>query len=398
MRDLKNLLMYENLLQEAQNELVEEAVEKGEIALGYTCSYIPEVLLNLDGCFSVRLRAPRSSSPDVATYYLTNRNCPYSRCLLERAIEGGYNFLGALFGSETCAAMERAQEHFKLLHPIQNDKFFLTILDAPYKDDRTGEDFYESQLRIKVLEPLRAHYGIDVSDDAIRRAIERHNELCRVITEIGEFRKLPNPPITGYEFHVINLVSQVCPKDLILDSLKETLEELKTREPDPEPTWRARILVAGSEIDDPEFTKLLELCGGLVVADRYCFGSFPGREQIEIRAGETALRAVARHHLDFNDCPRFMNTDKINRRHQRIRDLAKEYKADGILYESMKFCEYWSYEKILASHVLSEEMGIPCYTIEKEYTVASSGQLRTRFQAFVESLEYKKLDKGGHGV
>ncbi len=99
MRDLKNLLMYENLLQEAQNELVEEAVEKGEIALGYTCSYIPEVLLNLDGCFSVRLRAPRSSSPDVATYYLTNRNCPYSRCLLERAIEGGYNFLGALFGS-----------------------------------------------------------------------------------------------------------------------------------------------------------------------------------------------------------------------------------------------------------------------------------------------------------
>ena len=65
MRDLKNLLMYENLLQEAQNELVEEAVGKGKIALGYTCSYIPEVLLNLDGCFSV-----------VATYYLTNRNCP----------------------------------------------------------------------------------------------------------------------------------------------------------------------------------------------------------------------------------------------------------------------------------------------------------------------------------
>ena len=39
----------------------------------------------------------------------------------------------------------------------------------------------------------------------------------------------------------------------------------------------------------------------------------------------------------------------------------------------------------------AQEMGIPCCTIEKEYTLGSVGQLRTRFQAFVESLEIKKL-------
>ena len=45
-------------------------------------------------------------------------------------------------------------------------------------------------------------------------------------------RKADNPVITGYEFHVIQLVSQTCPKYLIMDKLRETLEELKERKPD----------------------------------------------------------------------------------------------------------------------------------------------------------------------
>ena len=74
-------------------------------------------------------------------------------------------------------------------------------------------------------------------------------------------------------------------------------------------------MVAGSEIDDPEFTKLLEGCGAMVVADRYCFGSFPSRERIEIRDGETAFDAIVRHYLHWNQCARFMEGAKIDQRH-----------------------------------------------------------------------------------
>lgn len=391
MKDLKHLIYFEDLLQEAQNELVTQAVNEGKLALGYNCYYIPEVLLNLPGCFSSRLRAPRCSSPDIATYYMTNRNCPYVRSILERAIEGGYNYLSALFGAEGCAAMERMEEHFFLLNPVKHDNFFVTIIDPPMKGDQTSLDYYKAQLMLKVVEPLRDKLGVDVSEDAMRRAVSDFNELCRVVTEIGSFRKLDNPPITGYEFHVIQLVSQVCPHELILPYLKETLEEIKTREPEPVFPFRARIAIAGSEIDDPEFTKLVEMCGAMVVADRYCFGSFPSREEIEIRDGESAFDAICRHYLHWNQCARFMSGDKIDQRHTELKRLVDEYKADGIVYESMKFCEFWSYEKVLASHVLQAEMGIPCCTIEKEYALGSIGQLRTRFQAFVESLEIKKI-------
>ena len=394
MKDLKHLIYFENLLQDAQNELVTKAVEEGKHALGYNCYYIPETLLNLPGCFSSRLRAPRCTSTDVASYYMTTRNCPYVRSILERAIEGGYNYLDALFGAEGCAAMERMEEHFFLLNPVKRDNFFVTIIDPPMKGDNTNLDYYKAQLKLKVVDELRDRLGVDVSEEAMLKAIEDHNEISRIITEIGNFRKLANPPITGYEFHVIQLVSQVCPHELIKPFLEETLEEIKTREPEGVFPYRAKVVLVGSEVDDPEFTKLIENCGAMVVADRYCFGSFPSREQIEILPGESAFDAICRHYLQWNQCARLMDGDKIDQRHSEVQHLVKDFGADGIIYENMKFCEFWSYEKVLASYIFVNEMKIPCCTIEKEYALGAVGQLRTRFQAFIESLEIKNIQGG----
>ena len=394
LKDLKHLIYFENLLQDAQNELVTKAVEEGMYALGYNCYYVPEVLLNLPGGFSSRLRAPRCTSTDLASYYMTTRTCPYARSILERAIEGGYNYLDALLGAESCATMERMEEHFFLINPVKNPRFFVTQIDPPMKGDKTNLDYYKAQLKLKVVDELKNRFGVDVSDAAMRKAIEDHNEISRIITEIGDFRKSENPNITGYEFHVINLVSQVCPHYLIKPYLEETLEELKTREPEEKFPFRARVVLVGSEVDDPEFTKLIETCGAMVVADRYCFGSIPGREEIIIRDGESALTAVARHYLSTSECPRFMNKEKQEQRRRYLKQLVNDYHADGVLYLQMKFCEFWSYERVMGVHDMVEKEHIPCIGVEKEYTMASAGQLRTRFQAFVESIEIKKIQGG----
>ena len=46
----------------------------------------------------------------MATYYMTNRSCPYSKSILERAFEGGYNFISALIGQECCTTMNRMEQ------------------------------------------------------------------------------------------------------------------------------------------------------------------------------------------------------------------------------------------------------------------------------------------------
>lgn len=396
MKDLKHLIYFEDLLQEANNDLVKQAKSEGKLALGYTCYFMPEVLLDLPGCFSVRLRAPRCTSPDIATYYMSGRTCHYGRSLLERALEGGFNFLDAQLATETCTVTCRFQEHIQRMDDvIKNVRFKCNFMDVPFKKNANSIEHYETQLRAHVLDFLKENYGVDTSDEAIRKTIETHNEVCRLINEIGDYRKLDNPTITGYEFHVLVLATMACPKYLIIDKLRETAEELKTREPDAKPAFRCKVVVAGSENDDPDFIKLIESCGALVVADRFCYGATEARIPIEIKDGETALRAVARHYLTTSQCVRFMEQNEMRARKKYIADLAKEYKADGIIVCSNKFCEYWSYERVINTVVLQRDFGYPVCSIEKEYINSASGQLRTRFQAFVESVEIKKLQEGG---
>lgn len=393
MRDLKHLIFFENLLQDANNDLVKQAREEGRKALGYTCYFMPEVLLDIPGCFGVRLRAPRSASPDMATYYMSNRTCHYGRALFERALEGGYNFLDAQMATETCTVTCRFQEHLGRMDVIKNPGFFVEFSDVPFKKNENSIAHYRKQLEAHVLTPLREKLGVDTSDGALMQAIGEHNEVCRLVTEIGAYRKEDNPRITGYEFHVIQLVTLTCPKYLILPYLRETAEELNTREPEPEFPFRCRVLLAGAENDDPDFTKLIESCGAMVVADRYCYGSLPGREEIAVAEGQEPIDAIARHYLEGSYCPRFMPQEQMRGRKKYLADLVKEYRADGLIVASNKFCEYWSYERTMDALILPRDYGVPTCSIEKEYTNASTGQLRTRFQAFVESVEIKKLQE-----
>ncbi len=391
MKDLKHLYYFENLLNEANNELVQQALAGGRKCIGSVCYQVPEPLLNLAGTFSVRLRAPRTGSMEMGTYYLTSFLCEYSRALLERAIEGGYQFLDCMIAPDGCTMINRCVENMELLKTIDKADFFYKYMEVPMKADDNGLSLYVSECRRKILEPLQKEWGIDVSDEALRKAVEEQNIVSRLITKIGDFRKEDNPRITGYEFHILCMATYVCPKDLLIEKLEETLEELKTREPDDKKKFRARVTVVGSEVDDVDMIKLVEESGALVVADRFCFGSLPGREEIVLNDTEDVLTQICRHYMMACMCPRHMDIPKMKRRREYVNEISKEYKADGIIYEQMKFCDPWAYERMVGSHVMRDEFNYPVLTIDRPYAVGSSGQIRTRVQAFVESIEIKKI-------
>ncbi len=396
MKDLKHLIFFEDLLLEANNKLIQQAQAEGKKCVAYVCENTPEPLLNLEGVFSARLRAPRTGSIDVATYYLTSFLCEFTRALLERAIEGGYNFADCVITPDGCSMMNRCVENMELLNAVSKDKkdFFYEYMEIPMKADDNGLNLYVLQCKNHILKPLAEKFGIDTSDGAIRKAVAEHNRVCELIRAIGDFRKGPHPTITGYEFAVICLSTYVAPKDLLIDKLEETLAELKKRKPDEKNPFRARVVVVGSEVDDTEFIKLVEESGALVCADRYCYGSLPGRDPIVLTDDEDALTQICRQYMYRGQCPRYMNTDKMQGRRIYVDKLAKEYNADGIIYEQIKFCDPWAYEKMLGAHVLKEEFGYPVLAVDRPYVIGSSGQMRTRVQAFVESIEIKRIQKG----
>lgn len=391
MRDLSQLYYFEKLLEEAHNELVREGVARGWHPIGSVCSLIPEPLLNLPGCFSVRLRAPRTGTFEIGTYYMSSLLCECCRAILERAVEGGYQFLDCIIAPDACSQMNRCVENIEHLNCIDKEGFFVSYCDAPMKTDDAALQHYVRQMKTHVLKPLRDRLGVDSSEECLRKAVEQHNQICRLLQEISAYRKEENPRITGYEFAVLCTASYCCPKELLIERFTAVAEELKTREPDKKPAFRVKVVVAGSEIDDPGLIQLMEEAGARVVADRFCFGALPEREPILLNDTEDVLTQVCRHSLEMGKCPRYMNAEKVQERQEYVRRLVQDYHADGVIYQQMKFCDYWGYERAYASKNMREKYGVPTLSVDRPYVTGSSGQLRTRFQAFVESLEIKKL-------
>jgi len=78
--------------------------------------------------------------------------------------------------------------------------------------------------------------------------------------------------------------------------------------------------------------------------------------------------------------------EELDKRAEYIIDIAREYSADGIIIQSIKFCDTWGVESSLLTSAL-RDAGIPVLRLEREYRTAGEGQLRTRIQAFIESMK-----------
>ena len=198
MKDLKHLIYFENLLQEANNELVQRAISDGKKAIAYTCYHIPEVLLNVDNCFSVRLRAPRTGSMDIATYYLSSYLCGYSKALLERGIEGGYNFLSALIGSESCSTMNSSyiDRRFNLPSHVVNVPLRYTEEEV----QKYAVDEVKSCIRF-----IEEQTGEKFDWDAYFSAMKIYNKQLEYELQKWDVNKTDYPQMTGATFWLYRL-------------------------------------------------------------------------------------------------------------------------------------------------------------------------------------------------
>jgi benzoyl-CoA reductase/2-hydroxyglutaryl-CoA dehydratase subunit BcrC/BadD/HgdB len=365
---------FDEILENAANPLVEEAVGEGRAAIGYSCSYVPEALLSVDGLFPVRLRAPGVAATPMADTYLSSVVCPYPRSLLESALEDRYAFLSGWVFIASCDHLRRLYDNLAyLLRPAFN-----YIVDLPHKTGDAALSWYVEELGL-LAEALAAHFGVDTGSAALEKSIARLNEQLKVLRTIGDLRRRAHPPISGSDFHRLFAASAAAPRDKLTAALRAIACSLAEHE--GLGASRARLMVVGSQLDDPAYLEVIESTGGLVVADRFCFGSLPGLEPIP-ETGDP-LRALAEHTLRKTRCPRMM-ADFDVRLHD-IEATVRAFAVDGVVVESMKFCDIWGYEAAALAEAL-RAAGIPVLRVEREYARGGEGQLRTRVQAFLESM------------
>lgn len=366
--------VFNDLLENPQNRLIEQAIEGGRIPIGYSCAFVPEALIMADRLFPVRIHANGVAGTEIADIYMSNFTCSYTRSILEFAMDGQYDWIQGWVFVPSCAHMQRLFDNFEYL----KKPAFSHVLDVPRKVNESTTNWLAEELRM-LADKLSSHFGVDMSDASIMKAIGKWNSFAQTIQAIGELRKRLNPPITGTEFHAMLMASLASPKDLILPGILDYKKELENR--GGIDGYRARVMMVGSHLHDPEYIRVIESQGALVVADRFCTGSMPGLMSIEMNGDP--FMSLAAHSFKKTLCPHMM--EDFDRRFNTIVETVREYKVDGVVIEIIKFCDLWGVDAMPLVSALRKE-GIPVLKLEREYRLGSEGQLRTRVQAFIESM------------
>lgn len=366
--------VFDEILDSPLNPAVERALEDGRRAVGYTCSYVPEALLSVDGLFPLRLRAPDASATPMADTYLSSVVCPYPRNLLELVFEGRLDFLGGWVFAASCDHLRRLYDNLAYLFEPK----FNHIVDVPHKRSPAALTWFVDELGT-LAEALAAHFDVKTDEEALRASIARLNGHLELLGEIAGLRRRPKPPISGTDFHKVMVASVTAPREVLDEPIRKLRDDLVAA--DGIDDFRARLMVVGSQIDKPEYLRIIESMGGLVVADRFCLGSLPGLEPIPL-AGDP-LRAMAKHALMKTRCPRMMEDFEL--RFRDVLQAAEDYNVDGVVVETMKFCDIWGVESSALVSAL-RKAGVPVLRLEREYALTGEGQLRTRIQAFLESM------------
>jgi len=358
------------------NPAIEKWRSDGGKVVGYFCSHVPTEVLMAAGLLPFRMRGTGSTGTELSDAFFSSINCSFPRHTFNQALKGEYDFLDGLLCISSCDHIRRVYDNWK-----QNLRTpFVKIMSLPKKVGDTQVEWYRDEINL-LKDDLQNHFEVRITEEKLRAAIKLRNETRSLQRQLYARRKVHRPPITGAETLAVMVAGSAMPAESYNARLRTLLSELSgangTRD------YRARLMIVGSELDDPEYIETIEEQGGLVVTDSICHGTRTMWVDVDEQAADP-VEALARYYIQERpSCPR-MNGDQP-RRAKFLRDLIAAFRVDGVVAERMLFCDFWCAEHYM-NKLDFKDAGIPFLQLDREYLLSGKGQLRTRIQAFLETI------------
>ena len=371
---------YKRLFESAiTDESVKAWQAQGKKALGVVCCHVPEELLWAADIMPVRLRATDCVDSSDAEMWMSSFSCSFAKSILQYWLNGTYK-LDGLLATDGCMMAARIYDNATYLNDKENQGKFIKQFGAPRKCNEKTISFFKQEL-VDLVTDLEKFSGNKITTEKIKAAVDKYNEARELVAKLYALRREKNPVINGEDTLKITLAATDMTIDEYVDHLKAFLADVGTRKPIDD--YRSRLLLIGSALDNPEYIKVIESKGGLVVADTLCFGELAFGKPLVFDEADP-IGSLAKYYLERLVCPRMM--DKHEALHDYIFECVREYGADGVVYQRMQNCECWGGENVLLEQRL-KDAGIPLITLEREEHMANAGQLAIRIEAFIEMID-----------
>ena len=355
--------------------------EAGKKVVGTYCTFVPTELVEAAGGAVVSLCASSEEPIPAAENHLPRNLCPLIKASYGFALQDTcpyFYFSDFIVGETTCDGKKKM---FELMNEIKETY----VMQLPSSRDEAALDTWEKEV-VRFWKKIEDFYGITISEEDVKKAIEVKNRERDVILKFLELGKLNPAPISGYEIGTrldalgFNPdIEERCRaiEERTAEVLKDWEENYKGKE-----SKRPRVLVTGCPNSGvrEKTIRVIEEMGVDVVAFDCCIGTREKAEKVDTTIPVT--RALAEKYLNINCSIMSPNTSRMDY----IKDMIKEYQVEGVMELVLTACHTYAIE----SHYVRKtaaEMNVPYLGLEVDFSSGDAGQISTRLSAFVELLQ-----------
>ncbi len=378
----KGLARVDDIYQD-RDKRARELSDRGKKVIGYLCCYVPVELMTALDIVPYRISGNTREHITKADAFLETTTCSFVRSCFDLAIKGEYDFLDGLVIPHSCDTIERLYNIWKYYRRPSYSHF----INIPHVLYPASVSFFREELD-SFKASLEAYAGRVITRESLANAVNLHNENRTLLRQLYQLRKWSPPVVSGSEVLKVLVTGMSIPVAEHNQLLREVTEEVTSRV-EQHVAQPRRVLLYGSEVDDVGFVRLIEECGAEVVMDDLCTGTRCFWENVATT--DDALDGIARRYLEKIKCPRTLRNPSeehrqdIENRFGHLIDYCNEYDVDAVVMYTIRFCDTYEFEKPDVMDFLRSK-GIPVLDIEDEYSATALERLRTRIQAFFETL------------
>ncbi len=234
----------------------------------------------------------------------------------------------------------------------------------------------------RVAASVKALTGHELDEDALADGRAKFRALRRIYYDIQDLLWADPVPMSTKDFGLIGMLTSSYARQAIhrgADAGSTLVAELKQRISSGEgilPKGSPRVLIVFPHMGDPAITEVIEKAGLVIAASSRSISADKEPLQYEgtwERAAELVLRRGG----------------SVAAMAAQMRDLAVEYKVDGVIVNTISQCRIYNLHPIRTKQVIEAELGIPVLALEhdpydsREYTLE---HFRSRVEPFAEVL------------
>ncbi len=343
---------------------------------GVLDSYVPEEVLLAAGILPWRIRGSRKPFPDLALQHRTLTCNPYYNHVVQSVLEGELNFMDGI------AATDWEQDGTRCYDLLDYWKKpgARHILHVPNGNSKRQEEEFVRGIK-QFIDAVENFSGKKITMDSLKRAAQQVNKVRSLLMRLYSLRQRQQVPVSGAECLNLCLAGMTMAREEFIPKMEGLFPYLEGR-PTPGKTTKPRLLVVGDLLDDGAFMDLVEGAGARVAMDDLDTGSRYFWGAVDTDSSDI-IAAIAHRYLNRVPCPRMeFWEEEIDQ----VIKWTADFKVDGILLLYLPWCYCREFRTPFWTRRLKEAQ-IPFAAFEREYCLFHPAQLKTRIEAFIETLQ-----------